>query len=137
MIIYSASIVESLLYFKLKTMLTDGRIDYKDISGRQYKYEEISKVILKIKYENPIVLCEKLLIKEKLKPNSQFHNMAIYAKRCGLLTDSLFKECNYIKNLRNKIHLSAMNSIDNSYSRESVNDIFAKVKRIITRIEEF
>lgn len=138
MIIFSASILESLLFFKLKTLLANGKIKEIEILGKKYKYNELSKVVVDTsKFENPLVLCEKLHETNKFKNNTQFHDMIIYGKRCGLLSEKLFKDCNEIKDLRNNLHISAMTQIDNNYTRASVNDVFNKVKKIIDRIEQY
>lgn len=138
MIIFSASILESLLFFKLKTLLATGKIKEDEILSKKFKYNELSKVIVDSnKFENPIVLCEKLQETIKFKKNTQFHEIIIYAKRCGLMTETLFRDCNEIKDIRNNLHMSAMTEVDNNYTRESVNDVFKKVKMIIDRIEHY
>lgn len=137
MIIYSASIVESLLFYKLSSMFKNNKIKEIDVLGDKIKYKEISKVLLNIKSDNPIFLCEKISTPVEIKPSTHFHKLIIYAKRCGLLSDTLFRDCNTIKDLRNNLHMSAMTRSDNSYSREDVNDVFTKVRKISNRIENF
>ncbi|MCA9383778.1 hypothetical protein KC909_05415, partial [Candidatus Dojkabacteria bacterium] len=138
-IIYSAAIVESLLHYKLKSLIESGRVRESKIFKKEFKYDELSKVILndELGVDLPIVLCKKADIEKHLKDNTQFHDMIIAGKRCRLLTPTLFKYCNEIKDLRNNIHMASMMEVDDKYTKVKVNNIYRKVKKVIDRIESY
>ena len=135
-ILYTASIVESLLNYKLKELIEKGEIESNKIMTTEEKYIYIAD-LYSISSE------EKICGVKKVKKHKQLDNKTIFldlnkaAKRCGLFNEQLFKKSEKIRKMRNKIHLAALTEIDNKYSQSDIDNVFKITKDIIDRIENY
>lgn len=136
-IIYTASIVESLLHYKLLDLINNNKINNNNLFNPKYSYKEISKPIDVEEFRYPTYLAYKIPVAQEIKPSTRFQQTIRSALKCNLLTPKLFDYCEEIKNLRNKIHMSSMQEVDDAYTRRLVADVFTKTNMIIQRIERY
>lgn len=131
-IVQSASIIESCLHYCLRHYIEKGKID--DIIEMKNKYKK-PKQIYKLDNDNVLYLC--LKIKEPIKFSSitDFHKINKMAKENKILTDSLFKDAEKMREDRNKIHLAGLTDQDKYFTKEDVQTTFNRSKRIIEAIE--
>lgn len=113
-IIYLASIVESILHFTLKEGINNSLIlEYKVFNSID-KYEN-PKTIYKIDENRSIVGAEKTKVFEKLKDTTQFITINRACKRAGIVNNILFERLEKLRDERNKVHLAGLNKVDNFY----------------------
>lgn len=135
-ILYTASIVESLLNYKLKELIEEERIESNKIMTTEDKYIYIADLHI-------ISSKEKICGVKKVKKHKQLDNKTIFldlnkaAKRCGLFNEQLFKKSERLREMRNKIHLAALTEIDNKYPQSDIDNVFEIAKDIIDRIENY
>jgi hypothetical protein len=87
-IIYLASIVESILHFTLKEGINNGLIHENNVFNSIDKYEN-PKTLYKIDENRSIVGVEKIKEFEKLKDSTQFIAINRACKRAGIIDKSL------------------------------------------------
>lgn len=56
--------------------------------------------------------------------------------RAKILSQKEFSMAENIMRARNKIHVSALTEIDNSYDQEKLNQIFEQARKIINKVEK-
>lgn len=123
-VIYSSSIIEALLLYMLQKNKTEeecalSKIEFKTI-----------KEIYKIDQSKLIVLGENISIKEKL--NFKKINLDQINKLCKqhyLINDTLYKDIEKVRDLRNKQHLGSLAAID-SYSKNDLRLVFDVTKKV-------
>ena len=136
--IYAASIIESLIHYKLDNLLKNERIKEANIMGKEIKYLNCIEL-------HPISDTEKIcgikkVTKTKiLSNNSSFHDLNKAAKKSSLFNDNLFKKAEELRQMRNRIHLYSLKEkeIDEIYSKDNINKIFSITKAIIDQIEKY
>ena len=72
----------------------------------------------------------------ELKNITEFFKLNRMAKKNGILTDELFVDADKIREDRNKIHLSELNSNDNYFTKNDVEETFNRARNIIEHIEK-
>jgi hypothetical protein len=132
-VIHSALIIEGLLHNKLHEMINSRLIDPKDVLDSNFRYSE-EKVIHECD-DGKYVVCK--VVSKGIEDDMQFIAINRAAKRSGLLTEGLFKKCEEVRTMRNKIHLSGLKSIDDQYSKKDINEVFDTTRQIINCIKNF
>lgn len=112
----------SLTYSIYKDIVVQTAIIHKAIKVEGDKY--IQNVYRETKYE-------------KLNRSTTLDALNRVAKRCGLYDDEHFKIAQKLRDKRNRIHLAGLTSIDDQYSKDEINSIFADANKLITRIEMY
>jgi len=135
-IIYCASIVESLINYKLQKLLKEKRTTNERLLKKSKKYKN-EKMLYKISEHEKVcgVIAEEVCL--KISDDTQFIDLNKASKRCGLFDDKLFKQAEDLRKMRNKIHLKGLKKIDNQYSKKDINKIFLIMKNIIDRVRDF
>ena len=127
-IIYTATIIEALLLWKLKE-----RIKKNDIELKEYwKYRDIKKIhTLK---ENPleeIVWCKrKLEIENKKLSKLNLVEINRICKKYRIITENDFKNVEKVRDLRNRLHIGGLKKLEKGYTRNDLEFVFSVAKRI-------
>ena len=135
-VLYTASIIESIINYKLKELIKEGKIESSEIMTIEEKYIHIADL-----YTFPSK--EKICGVKKVKRYKQLDDKTIFldlnkaAKRCNLFNEQLFKKSEKLRKMRNKIHLAALTEIDNKYSQSDIDNVFEIAKDVIDRIENY
>lgn len=135
-IISTASIVESLIHYKMDELIKTGRIKEQSIMKKKIKYSNC-KELYKISENESICGIKKILKPKRLTNDTTFIELNRSAKRSGLFTKDLFNKAEFIRIARNKIHPYSLKEVDNKYSQKDINDIFIKTSSIIQKIENY
>lgn len=98
--------------------------------------EESQGVIYKISSKKRIRYVIEHSDYKKIRPSSDFIviNRACFKTR--ILTKKEFELAEEIRTCRNKIHVTALAEIDNSYSKETLDAVFDKARKIIDKVEK-
>jgi len=135
-ILYTASIIESLINYKLSELISDGKINSSKTMDMVEKYHD-SKELYKISNTESVIGVIKSIKPSKLESNTDFIKLNRASKRCGLFDEKLFNKAEKLRDMRNKIHLSALNCVDDKYSKDEINEVFKIAKDLIERIEKY
>ncbi|MEK9166901.1 MAG: hypothetical protein AAB836_01215 [Patescibacteria group bacterium] len=133
-IIYTASIVESLINYKLHELIKSGKINPREIMGKEEKFP-ICKQIYRLSETEEICGVKKVTELKKLNDATNFIELNRIAKRCGLFTKDLFTKAEEIRYARNRIHVFSLQEIDDKYTKADINDIFLAAGEITERIK--
>ena len=132
MIIHTASITESLLCYGLKKALEKGKttIETMDIE------ENIYKDFIKIReISSTEIVGGVTKVKKYVEPQDmQFNDLIPAAINIGLINPAFENELKIIRQSRNRVHLSSLSRVDNLYTKEEVDNMFATVKKLKTSI---
>lgn len=135
-ILFTASIVESLINYKLHDLIGLGEIEEEKIMGKEEKYP-ICKEIFKISETEKVCGVKKVMKPKKLSDNTDFIELNRAAKKSGLFTEAIFKKAEKIRETRNRIHPYGLKEVDDKYSKDEINNIFSMANSIIERIEKY
>jgi hypothetical protein len=119
-IIFTASIVESVLEYTTKLYVTNGKAAT-DVFGIAKKY----LVVGEIKHECDDLYKSRLCVVKisklpKLETGDEisFNDINKAAKNAGVLDEKLFKMADELRDMRNKIHLQSLNKSSNDYFKK-------------------
>lgn len=135
-IIYTASIVESLIHYKIEELVKSKKITHKNFMGTEDVYSDC-KVLYKVSDYETICGVKKNKKEKKLKKDTNFLQLSRAAKRIGLFDQILFDAAEDIRKTRNRIHPYSLKEVDDKYTKEEINKIFAMTNKIIARIETY
>jgi hypothetical protein len=135
-IVFTASIVEAVIHYKLKQMIDQGLVNEKDIMPTDTKLS-LQKKYLKLEDGREICGIIKATKPMKLNDTQSFTNLNKAAKKSGLFTKVLFDYAEEIRKSRNRIHTFSLKSVDDTYTKKEIDEIFKKTSIIIERIETF
>ena len=135
-ILYTASIIESLINYKLKKLIRESRIENNQIMNMEEKYIHIAD-LYDISSREKVCGIRKIKKHKELVDETIFIDLNRAAKRCGLFNELLFKKSEKLRKMRNKIHLSALSNVDDRYSQTDIDNTFEIAKDVINRIEKY
>lgn len=135
-IIFTASIIEALINYKLHELIKEDKIDEKKIMSKNEKLS-IVKEFQKISETEEICGIKKTTKIKKLSERIDFQELNRAAKRSKLFTETIFTKAEKIRETRNKIHPYALKEVDDKYTKNEINNIFAIASEIIERIEKY
>ena len=138
-IVYTASIIESLLEYVIKREVLLGRAN-DDVLG----YSKKSVNIGRVKHECSDMYSEVIEVMQtrkypKLgsKDRIDFKDVTSGAKKAGILDAELFEKAEKLREKRNTIHLSTLTkSSDDYFSKTDVDNAFGWAHDIIQKIEK-
>lgn len=134
-VVYTGTVVEACLCHvfikyllanklqKTKVLTPIWKVGAEGLIYRFTKKKRIRYVIENLSYED-------------IKDSSNFVEINRACLRAKILSKNEYKLAEEIRIARNKIHVSALKEIDNSYSRETLNAIFGKATIIIKKVEK-
>lgn len=135
-IIFTASIIESLINYKLHELLKSGKIKKDKIMGKEKRYLVI-KALYEISPTEKICGVKEVIKLKKISDNTRFIELNRVAKKSNLFTEVLFKKAEEVREMRNRIHLFGLKEIDDKYTKKDITNIFTKTRDIIKRIEKY
>jgi hypothetical protein len=135
-IVLTASIVESLIHYKLDELIKSNKIKEEDVTEKEKKYTDC-KILHKISDTEQICGIKKTTKAKRLSHDTNFVDLNNTAKRSGLFTDDLFRKSDKIRIARNRLHPYGLKEVDNKYSKKDINNIFSMAEAIIKRIQTY
>lgn len=135
-IIFTASIIEALINNKLHQLIKEGRIEEVQMMGKEEKFS-IVKDFQRISDSEEICGIKRTRKSKKLTEKNDFQELNRAAKRSGLFNETLFKQAEKIRQIRNKIHPYPLKEVDDKYTKAEINSLFAITGNIIKRIENY
>ncbi len=135
MIVYTGSIIESILHYCLKQYIDNDLIRSHEAMSTKWDMRD-HKVLYEISNTEKVCGAIKYKKTERLTDQTNFIVINRACKKAGILTNILFDKSEEVRNLRNKIHLSGLRLVDNSYSKDDSQAVFDTAKKVIEKVEE-
>jgi len=116
-ILCSATITESCLYYSIKYFLNKKKVKAEDVMSWSWKYSNKADL-------HEISSSEKVCAGKRSKKFNRFTDRITFiemnriALRARILTRKLFEKSESMRKKRNKIHLAALKKVDDSYSKK-------------------
>ncbi|MDO8511859.1 MAG: hypothetical protein Q7S57_01185 [bacterium] len=133
--VYTGTVVEACLLYVLTKYLTLNKVSKSKVLTPIWK-EEASGIIYDFSKRRRIRHIREKLSNESLKDSVNFIEINRACKRLKILSKKEFELAEEIRTARNKIHVSGLKEIDNSYSKEQLDAIFNKANKIIRKVEK-
>ncbi|MBA7687542.1 hypothetical protein ES703_96006 [subsurface metagenome] len=133
MILHTATIVESCINYCIGFLIKKGKISANEMP-KEKKYSNC-KVLYKVSED--LQICG-IHIKNKplkFKSNIQFQMLNKIAKNTGVLNNNLYNKSEKLREWRNRIHLAALEEIDDLYDKKDTDKAFGFAKEIIGSLE--
>ena len=126
-IVYTATIIEALLLWKLKEKVKGNIIELKE----NWKYKDIKKIHTLEK--NPleeIVWCKrtKEIEKKKISKLNLIETNRL-CKKYRIITENDFKNVEEVRDLRNRLHIGGLKKLEKGYTKNDLEFVFGVAKR--------
>lgn len=121
-IIYLGSIIECLMAYKLEEMINSGAVEKSDVLKPFKKFKHLGKLYQVSEECRVCGVLETLYFKDFSDTNFFHLNQA--ARKSGLFDQKLFLKAEKLRKIRNKIHLSGMETQDDQYSKPEMEHFF-------------
>ncbi len=130
LIIYTASIVEALLLYKLKLFIKSDILIEKDKKNK-WVYPDV-KVLHKLPGSTDEIIAGTRKIKEieTRVDKINFEGLVTHCKINDLITEDLYREIKKLKNLRNRLHIGGLKEIEKGYSEKDLKLAFSAAQRL-------
>ncbi len=132
--VYTGTVVESCLCHVLLKYISLNKLVKSKVLSPKWK-DDSHGLIYKFSKKKRIRYVLETMIYEDIKDSSNFVEINRACLRGKILTKIEFDIAEEIRTARNKIHVSGLKEIDNSYSKEKLDDIFNKANKIIKKVE--
>ena len=124
-IIYTASIVEALLLWMLKQAKSE-----EELAKRQAVFK-ITKIIYEINPVERIVLGKNKTKIEKCRfEKLNLDQVNDLCQEHGVISDSLFKDVDKVRALRNRLHISTLTKVETDYSISDLEFVFSVARTV-------
>jgi hypothetical protein len=124
-IIYTASIIEALLFWIIKINKTE-----EEISGKSTEFK-IIKTLYPINKEERIVLGKDYLKKNKCRfEKLNLDQINDICKKHNLISKDLFGKIDKVRRLRNRLHISTLKVLENEYSKTDLEFVFSVAREV-------
>ena len=133
--VYTGTVVEACLCHVLLEYLSANKLIKSKVLTQKWKEAE-QGLIHEFSKKKRIRYVLENMNYEDIKDSSNFIEINRACLRGKILTKKEFDVAEEIRIARNKIHVSGLKEIDNSYSKEKLDDIFDKANKIIRKIEK-
>jgi len=134
-LLYTGTIVEACLVHTVLMYLEKNKRTKSKLLNHTWK-EESHGVIHAFSKKRRIRYVTEHLAADEIKRSTNFVEINRACRRGGILSKKEFEIAEEIREARNKIHVSGLKNIDNTYSKESLDSFFAKTTKIITKVEK-
>lgn len=136
-VLFTASIIESLIYHKVKGLLATKKFRDEDAMEPEDVYVD-EKILFEISETEWICGVHKKKKFKEFKGTIQFAELNRVAKRIGLFDSALFNKAEKIREMRNKIHLNNLKGAsDDKFETKDLKEVFGIVKDLIGQIKDF
>ncbi len=122
-IIHTASIIESLLLWKLKKKVTSSEVILSD----EWKYFDIN---ILYKTENEEIIAGKRRNERKNVERLDFVRIIDYCIKHKIIKENLSDDLHEVRKLRNRLHIGGLVRAEKKYTHEDLNFVFDVAKKI-------
>lgn len=133
-ILLFCSIAEGLAYALVKKHIADNGCQMEKTT----EYKEMQKICLtdsSVLVDPDLFICKK--VKKDLSPDeADFGKFIIFLKNNNLVSYARYKQLNWIRKERNKIHLQGIKSKDIGYTKDKLNRIGDSISYLVDKLEE-
>jgi hypothetical protein len=136
MIVQAACTVEACLHYCLRKSIASGKIESGDVMPNEEKYLD-QKLLYRISEDEHLLAVRKVRKPEHLSRQTQFITLNRAALKAGIFDRSTFDKSEELRQMRNKIHLAGLASIDGSYRKTDSNHAFLLAKAVLDAIEKW
>jgi len=133
--VYSGTVVEVCLTHALLKYLAANKLQKSKVLSPEWK-EEAQGVIHSFSKKRRIRYIIEHLTYEDIRSSSNFIQINRACFRGHILNKKEYEIAEEIREARNKIHVSALKNIDNSYKKEDLDKFFEKATRVISKAEK-
>ncbi|HBV01120.1 MAG TPA: hypothetical protein DEF00_01845 [Candidatus Taylorbacteria bacterium] len=124
-IVYTASIVEALLLWTLKQKTSEEAL------AKRQTIFKVSKVIYEINATERIVLGKDEVKVEKCRfEKLNLDQVNDLCKEHGIISDSMFKDVDRVRVLRNRLHISTLPKVEEDYSKSDLEFVFSVARTV-------
>lgn len=134
-LVYMGTVVEACLTHALLKHLSENRLQKSKVLSPEWK-EEAQGVIYSFSKKRKIRYVIEHLTYEDIRSSSNFVEINRACFRGHILNKKEYEMAEEIREARNKIHVSALKNIDNSYKKEDLNKFFEKATKVISKAEK-
>ena len=133
-IVYTATIIEALLLWKLKEKVKGNVIELKE----DWRYKDIKKIHTLEK--NPleeIIWCKRIkeIEKKKISKLNLIETNRL-CKKYKIITENDFKNVEKVRDLRNRLHIGGLKKLEKSYTKNDLEFVFGVAKRTKELVSE-
>ncbi|HSW88425.1 MAG TPA: hypothetical protein VLG12_04645 [Candidatus Saccharimonadales bacterium] len=124
-IIHTASIIEALLLWKLKKYCKENKVAL----GGEWKYYDV-KILHKIDISHEVIAGLRKF-EEKIIDKLDFLRIIGYCYKYELIgSEKLKKEIDIVRELRNKLHLGGLSSLEKEYIEKDLEHCFLVMEKV-------
>lgn len=134
-VVYTGTIIEACLNYTILKYLFSNKIKKTKILSPEWRIES-QGIIHEFNKKRRIRYVLEHLAIEDLKDSSNFIEINRACLRGKIISKKEYEMAEEIRIARNKIHVSTLKEIDNTYSKEKLDNIFNKAGKIIRKIEK-
>jgi len=134
-VVHTGIIVEACLCHVLNKYLASGKAKKTKVLDFEWR-EEAQGVIYEFSKKKRIRYIVEHAVLKNLKNSPDFIEINRTCLRAKILSQKEFGLAEEVRIARNKIHVSGLKEIDNSYSKEKLDAIFDKATIIIKKVEK-
>jgi len=135
-VVHTAQIIEGLLCYKLKELIDENIIKEEDVVGTVECFRD-KKELHKFEEGDRLIACREKCEQKHINNRTDFVTLNRAGKKSGLLTKDLFEKCEEVRDMRNKIHLSALSNVDDQYNKRDINKIFSIATDVVNRVRDY
>lgn len=135
MIVQTGTIVESCIHHCLKKYIEAEKVKSSDVMPTDWETKD-HKELYKISEEERICGAVRYKKTEHLTDQTQSITVNRAAQKAGILSETLFEKAEKLRKLRNKIHLSGLQTVDGSYEKTDSQEAFDIATAVIENIEK-
>lgn len=132
-IILAASVTEALVFELVKKHSTKYNLPV----SVNVDYKQRQQLSEKIKYKNTgnaLVICEKRMQQKFIDDNVTFIELNRYCKRHKLVTESEFNKLEYVRKIRNRIHIQSLEESDTGHTKKKLEKVSSAMNVIDAKL---
>ena len=123
-IIYTASIIEALLLWKLKKKIKSRKVELSE----EWRYYNI-KILHRLDASEEIIGGNRK--KEKKDINKlDFIRVIDLCVKHGIITKQFSRKVHQVRELRNRLHIGGLAKVDKEYTKKDLNFVFGVAKKV-------
>ena len=130
-IIYTASIIEALLLWKLKKEIGGGKVELKN----EYTYKKVVSIPVRTEKDTELLVVEKVCEKREIDKMDFVRRIDVCEKYAIIKGKELLKKLHTVRNIRNEIHIGGLAVAEKKYSLKEVRFVFDTLEQVIKSIK--
>lgn len=133
--VYTGTVIEACLGYVLMQYISTGKIKKSKVSDPIWKIDKEGTIYKFNSKKRLRYIIEQLKFND-IKKTVDFIEINRACLRVKIISNKEYELAEEIRIARNKIHVSGLKEIDNSYSKEKLDTIFDKASKIIRKVEK-